>query len=73
LTFEDDGIAFDPRTHRSTLQLALPGDMPIGGLGLALVKSFVAHIDYERTEQHAVRVTGCKTINAPCFANSALF
>src|SRR5262245_8275025 len=52
LTFEDDGIAFDPRSHRSTRQLVLPGDMPMGRLGLALVKSFVTRIDYDRTERH---------------------
>ena len=52
LTFEDDGTEFDPRTHQSTKQPALPGDMSIGGLGLVLVKSFVSHIDYDRTQQH---------------------
>jgi anti-sigma regulatory factor (Ser/Thr protein kinase) len=52
LTFEDDGIAFDPRTPQSARQPASPGEAPVGGLGLPLVKSFGTRIDYDRTHQH---------------------
>jgi anti-sigma regulatory factor (Ser/Thr protein kinase) len=52
LTFEDDGVAFDPRAHRKTRQPVSAEQMPIGGLGLTLVKSFVTRIEYERTPQH---------------------
>jgi anti-sigma regulatory factor (Ser/Thr protein kinase) len=56
LTFEDDGIAFDPRAHQSAPQPASPAEMPVGGLGLPLVKSFVTRIDYVRTD-HRNRLT----------------
>jgi len=52
LTFEDNGVAFDPRMHTSAAQPASAANAPIGGLGLALVKSFVTRIDYDRVGPH---------------------
>ncbi len=57
LTFEDDGIAFDPLGHPDpdmppSLELAR-----IGGLGVFLVKKLAARIHYERTPQQRNRLT----------------
>ena len=57
LTFEDDGIPFDPLEHPDpdvppTLELAR-----VGGLGVFLVKKLAARIQYERTPQQRNRVT----------------
>lgn len=57
LTFEDDGIAFDPLGHPDpdmppSLELA-----QIGGLGVFLVKKLAARIQYERTPQQHNRLT----------------
>ncbi len=49
MTFEDDGVPFDPRT---SLDPALPtsiDDAPVGGLGLVLLRSVVTRMVYERT------------------------
>ena len=56
LTFDDDGVAFDPRTH-DTRPPAPSEDVQIGGLGLVLVKTYASRIEYERTRQHHNRLT----------------
>ena len=54
MTFDDDGVAFDPRTHETRPT----GEQPqIGGLGLVLVKTYASRIEYERTRQHHNRLT----------------
>jgi anti-sigma regulatory factor (Ser/Thr protein kinase) len=56
MTFDDDGVAFDPRAHDT--QLPAPGEhAQIGGLGLVLVRTYASRIEYERTRQHHNRLT----------------
>jgi anti-sigma regulatory factor (Ser/Thr protein kinase) len=54
MTFVDDGVAFDPRTHETEP----PREQPqIGGLGLVLVKTYASRIEYDRTGQDHNRLT----------------
>jgi anti-sigma regulatory factor (Ser/Thr protein kinase) len=57
LTFEDDGIAFDPRERPAPLVPDSIEEAEIGGLGLVLVRKICRRIDYERTSQHRNRLT----------------
>lgn len=46
---EDNGVAFDPFTQAPAPHLELePLDMPVGGLGVHIVKSMVEETHYER-------------------------
>jgi phosphoserine phosphatase RsbU/P len=54
MTFDDDGIAFDPRMHESKRSVTVE---QVGGLGLVLVKAYASRIEYERTRQHHNRLT----------------
>ena len=57
MTFDDDGVAFDPRT-RGGARLPAPGEPPqAGGLGLVLVRRYASRIDYGRTGQQHNRLT----------------
>jgi anti-sigma regulatory factor (Ser/Thr protein kinase) len=56
MTFDDDGVAFDPRTH-DTRSPSPSEDVQIGGLGLVLVKTYASRIEYERTRQNHNRLT----------------
>jgi anti-sigma regulatory factor (Ser/Thr protein kinase) len=57
LTFDDDGVSFDPRVHRPAPR-SVPGeDAPLGGHGLALVRTCASRIEYERTPQQHNRLT----------------
>jgi len=63
LTFEDNGVAFDPcdRPH-PVLPLSPEGsipldDVPVGGRGLALLRTFVTQMAYERTPQQRNRLS----------------
>lgn len=47
LTFEDDGVPFDPREAPERAPVA-PDDIAIGGLGLGLVKKYAETMAYER-------------------------
>jgi anti-sigma regulatory factor (Ser/Thr protein kinase) len=57
MTFDDDGVPFDPRSHKDTRQPGPIEHAQIGGLGLVLVKSSATRIEYERTHQHHNRLT----------------
>jgi len=57
LTFEHDGIEFDPRGHPAPVAPASIEDAQIGGLGLVLVRDLAARLDYERTPDRRNRLT----------------
>jgi serine/threonine-protein kinase RsbW len=57
LTFEDDGIAFDPLAHPDPDVPATLERAKIGGLGVFLVKKLAARFEYDRTPQQRNRVT----------------
>jgi serine/threonine-protein kinase RsbW len=48
LTFDDDGVAFDPRNRPPPAPLRLDEER-IGGFGLVLMRHAARSIDYERT------------------------
>lgn len=48
LVFTDEGVPFDPREVPPRPATA-PGDIPVGGLGLALVRRYADAIEYERS------------------------
>jgi len=58
LTFEDDGVAFDPRQRAAPAPLRLDEER-IGGFGLVLVRHAASALDYERTAagRNRLRVT----------------
>ncbi len=56
LTFDDDGVAFDPRSRRAPVPVALD-DTRIGGFGLVLVRQAARSLDYLRTASGRNRVT----------------
>jgi len=56
LTFEDDGIAFDPRDHKPVPLRSLDEERN-GGFGLVLVRHAARSVDYERTALGHNRVT----------------
>ena len=57
LTFEDDGIAFDPRAQPPPPAAAKPSELRIGGLGLVIVRDLCARVDYVRTPEARNRLT----------------
>jgi anti-sigma regulatory factor (Ser/Thr protein kinase) len=57
LTFEDDGVAFDPRTHPAPPAATRPTDLRIGGLGLVIVRDLCTRLDYVRTPRRRNRLT----------------
>ena len=53
MTIEDDGHPFNPLTDAPEPDLAASAeDRPIGGLGLHMVKSMTASLDYQREGHH---------------------
>ena len=48
LTFEDEGIPFDPTRHAGPPVPGSIAEASIGGLGIPLVRGFVADMRYER-------------------------
>ena len=48
LTFEDEGIPFDPTGHAGPPAPGSIAEASIGGLGIPLVRGFVAAMRYER-------------------------
>jgi anti-sigma regulatory factor (Ser/Thr protein kinase) len=46
--FSDDGRPFDPLSHTPPDLDQVPADRPLGGLGLHLLRSFVAKANYRR-------------------------
>jgi anti-sigma regulatory factor (Ser/Thr protein kinase) len=63
LTFEDDGVPFDPRTQPPPTIPESLDDATVGGLGLVLVRRFVTRMDYERTANHHNKLTLTIPIN----------
>lgn len=51
MTFEDDGVAFDPRLQPAPPAPATIAEARVGGLGLVLVRKICSRIDYVRTPQ----------------------
>ena len=55
LSFEDNGVPFDPGRHALP---ALPNALAVGGgLGLLLVKRAASCLDYRRTPEHTNHLT----------------
>jgi anti-sigma regulatory factor (Ser/Thr protein kinase) len=57
LTFEDDGMPFDPRTQPPPPAATRPQDLRIGGLGLVIVRRLCSQLDYVRTAEARNRLT----------------
>ena len=57
LTFEDDGVAFDPRTQPPPPPARKRSELRIGGLGLIIVRDLCARVDYVRTPEARNRLT----------------
>ena len=57
LTFEDDGVAFDPRAQPAPPAATRRSDLRIGGLGLVIVRDLCSRVDYVRTAEHRNRLT----------------
>jgi serine/threonine-protein kinase RsbW len=57
LTFEDDGVPFDPREQPTPHSATSLEDAPIGGLGLVLVRKISTRMDYERTADERNHLT----------------
>jgi anti-sigma regulatory factor (Ser/Thr protein kinase) len=57
LVFEDDGVAFDPRTQPAPPAATRRADLRIGGLGLVIVRELCTRVDYERTADRRNRLT----------------
>ena len=51
LTFEDDGIPFDPRERPDRALPSSLDEAPVGGLGLVLLRTIVTRMSYERTRR----------------------
>jgi serine/threonine-protein kinase RsbW len=57
LTFDDDGVAFDPLLRPDPELPSSIEDAQPGGLGILLVKKRATRLAYERTPQHHNRLT----------------
>jgi anti-sigma regulatory factor (Ser/Thr protein kinase) len=64
LTFDDDGVPFDPRNCRAPVPAALD-DTRIGGFGLVLVRHAARSLEYVRTASGRNRVTVTMEREAP--------
>lgn len=51
LTFEDDGVPFDPRLQPDPVIPSSLDEAPVGGRGLPLVRNVATRIEYARTPQ----------------------
>lgn len=49
LTFEDDGVPFNPRERPDQPAPTSVDDVQVGGLGITLVKKIASRMEYERT------------------------
>jgi serine/threonine-protein kinase RsbW len=56
LTFEDDGLPFDPVDHPQPAQRRSLEETPDGGLGLLLVRKASTRLQYERTPEATNRL-----------------
>ncbi|HUK32291.1 MAG TPA: ATP-binding protein [Vicinamibacterales bacterium] len=57
LTFEDDGLPFDPSTHKPRPLDTDLDHAEVGGLGIRLVRAVGARLDYTRTPDCRNRLT----------------
>jgi anti-sigma regulatory factor (Ser/Thr protein kinase) len=57
LTFEDDGVAFDPRAQPAPPPARRRSDLRIGGLGIVIVRELCTGVDYVRTPDQRNRLT----------------
>jgi serine/threonine-protein kinase RsbW len=57
LTFEDDGVPFDPRGQPAPALPTSIDEAQVGGLGLVLVRKVLTRMSYERTPQHRNHLT----------------
>lgn len=57
LTFEDDGVPFDPREQVKRSAPTSLDEAAAGGFGLLLVGKITTGIRYERTRQHLNQLT----------------
>jgi len=57
MTFDDDGVAFDPRTYQDRRPPEPVDRAQTGGLGLVLVKTAATGLDYQRTGHGHNRLT----------------
>lgn len=57
LTFEDDGLPFDPRRRPEAAPVKSLQDAPIGGFGLMLVHRAASSLGYLRTVEERNRLT----------------
>jgi anti-sigma regulatory factor (Ser/Thr protein kinase) len=52
LTFEDDGVAFDPLSVPQPDVQAPPGKRRVGGLGIHVVRKLMSQVEYSREGSH---------------------
>jgi anti-sigma regulatory factor (Ser/Thr protein kinase) len=57
LVFEDDGVAFDPRSQPAPPVATRREDLRIGGLGIVIVRELSTRMHYERTPAQRNRLT----------------
>jgi len=57
LTFEDDGLPFNPLLHRDPDVPESLDEAQIGGLGVMIVKQVASRVGYSRTPQQHNRLT----------------
>jgi anti-sigma regulatory factor (Ser/Thr protein kinase) len=57
LTFDDDGVQFDPRGHPDPVPANSLDEAKVGGLGLMLVRRAASALDYRRTAEGRNRLT----------------
>jgi len=51
MTFEDDGVAFDPREQPAPVTPTSIDEAKVGGLGIVLLRTISTRMDYARTPQ----------------------
>jgi serine/threonine-protein kinase RsbW len=57
LTFEDDGVQFDPRGHPDPVPAKSLDEAKVGGFGLMLVRRAASALEYLRTAEGRNRLT----------------
>ena len=57
LTFEDDGVPFDPREHVAPAVPASLDEAAVGGRGIMLLRKISTRMDYLRTSHGRNRLT----------------
>lgn len=57
LTFDDDGVQFDPRAHPEPAPVTSLDEARVGGFGLKFVRRAASALDYLRTAEGRNRLT----------------